>query len=113
MESEVANRLGRLLVRVMIGKVEDRKRLRTLLEAVPIPQDDPNWNCVSWIRDALELIARDGRCLGKASATDWKTVESFVTDYLNSKVSGGRFTEEGLRPGVPTWDLAGNVELIE
>lgn len=108
---QVANQTGGMLVRVLIGKVEDQTRLQTLLENVAIRQGDPGWNCASWIGDSLRVIARDGRCVGRASITDWTTVGAFVVGYTDRKRIEGRFRYDPERPGVPTFDLTRGKEL--
>ncbi|CAG7938098.1 unnamed protein product [Penicillium nalgiovense] len=53
-----------LIVRIMVGKVEDANRLAEILRATPIRQGTAEWNCVSWVREALERLDADSRALG-------------------------------------------------
>ena len=55
---------AQLLARILIAKVEDLDRLHAILESVPVIQGDPTWRCRSWIADALEAIAKDGKAVG-------------------------------------------------
>ncbi|RAH57432.1 hypothetical protein BO85DRAFT_477923 [Aspergillus piperis CBS 112811] len=53
-----------VLVRVLIGKVVDRERLVEILREVPVgggeeEGGEEGWNCVSWVRGAVEAIKRD------------------------------------------------------
>jgi hypothetical protein len=81
-----------LLVRVLIGKVEDRSRLGLILRTTPVraPGDDPDWNCVSWMQDALARVRKDGMALG-ASVLDWETVRDGAMDYCRRKQAANRF----------------------
>ena len=56
-----------LLVRVMIGKVEDLARLITILRSIPVIQNDPGWRCRTWCANALAAIAADGKAVGDFS----------------------------------------------
>lgn len=53
-----------LLVRVIIGKVENNERLVSVLRTTPIRQGDPSWNCVGWVKEALDRLKVDGKALG-------------------------------------------------
>ena len=53
-----------LLVRVMIGKVKNKERLLGVLRKTSIRQDAPGWNCVVWVREALEGLKADEKALG-------------------------------------------------
>jgi hypothetical protein len=55
-----------LLVRIMIGKVEDNSRLAVILQNTPIRQGQPGRNCVWWIKEALERVKEDGRAISLA-----------------------------------------------
>lgn len=41
-----------ILVRVMVAKVIKWERMLQILRAVPAVQNDPNWTCRIWVRDA-------------------------------------------------------------
>ncbi|KKK25449.1 hypothetical protein AOCH_006510 [Aspergillus ochraceoroseus] len=49
-----------LLVRIVVGKVADGSRLVEILRSTPIRQGQPGWNCVSWVKEALESLEADG-----------------------------------------------------
>ncbi|KAH6664026.1 hypothetical protein B0J14DRAFT_621330 [Halenospora varia] len=44
--------------------VLDNKRLESMLRQVPIKQGEPRWNCVIWVKEALEALGADGKALG-------------------------------------------------
>ena len=66
---------SQLLVRVVIGKVLDRQRLSVPLQDVPIVLNDPDWNCVLWVKEALASLERDGGVVG-TSVLDWQSVRT-------------------------------------
>lgn len=58
-----------ILVRILIGKVENHERLACTLRSIPIRAEQPGWNCVGWVQKAVGSLAADGRVLG-TSTTD-------------------------------------------
>ena len=73
-----------LLVRVMIGKVEDGNSLAQILSTTPIRQNKVGWNCVAWVREALERLKADGKALG-TSVIDWEAVRNESMSYCQRK----------------------------
>ncbi|KAK8044659.1 hypothetical protein PG993_004683 [Apiospora rasikravindrae] len=59
-----------LLVRVMIAKVNDKDRLQEVFRGIPTRPSIPGWNCVGWVKEAVEALASDPRALGTC-AKDW------------------------------------------
>ncbi|KAJ5720913.1 uncharacterized protein N7483_008847 [Penicillium malachiteum] len=53
-----------LLVRVMVGKVAEGNRLVEILRNAPIREGQPGWNCVFWVKEALETLQVDPKALG-------------------------------------------------
>lgn len=62
-----------LLVRVIIGKVKNNERLVNVLRTTPIRQGDSSWNCVVWVKEALEGLKADGKALGTC-VIEWNRV---------------------------------------
>jgi hypothetical protein len=56
-----------LLVRIMIGKVEDGNQLVEILRTTPVPKSQPEWNCVSRVKEALETLEADSKALARES----------------------------------------------
>lgn len=81
---------GQILVRLLVAKVTDRDRLLQVLRAVPVVQDDPDWNCVLWVREALSTLEKDGRAVG-TSQLDWQTVRNAAMTYCQKKKNAHRF----------------------
>jgi hypothetical protein len=82
-----------LLVRIMIGKIKDIVRLRSILRNTPIRagQTDYNhWNCVEWLKEALRLIQGDGKTLG-TSVTNWTSVRDTAMWYVYKMKKEHRF----------------------
>jgi hypothetical protein len=102
------------LVRIMIGKVKWKHRLVEVLRKVPIKQGDPGWNCVIWLKEALQALREDGKVLGR-SRTEWQYVRDAAMRYIEQKKHEHRF--DGLggfdMSKAATYDLlAGGVETI-
>lgn len=79
-----------LLVRVMIGKVKDLSRLRSIFERPPIRAEVPGWNCVGWVREAFLDARRDEKALGTC-AKDWESVRDAAMWYVEHKKAAHRF----------------------
>ena len=101
-----------LLVRVIIGKVENLNRLLEIFRSVSVVQNDPGWRCRSWCADALAAIANDGEALG-TSVLHWQRIEQAARRYVGEKTAQGRFATSALllRPK-STWDLSENKEIV-
>lgn len=102
-----------LLVRILIGKVKDRNRLARILNQTPIRQGQAGWNCVSWVKEALERVKTDGKALG-TSVIDWEPVRSEAMRYCQDKKDQHRF--DGQRDfdmsKAPTYDLIRKREIV-
>jgi hypothetical protein len=102
-----------LLVRVMIAKVEKKDRLISTLRDTPIKQDVAGWNCVGWVKEALQNLEMDGKALGTA-VTDWTKVRNAVMEYCQQQKDKHRFDGQGNydMTKVPTYDLIEGREVI-
>lgn len=58
-----------LLTQTLIGDVIDTDRLFEVLRDVPLQQDTPGWNCVSWIRAALDAMAEEPEVLSNGEGS--------------------------------------------
>ncbi|KAL2811547.1 hypothetical protein BDW59DRAFT_177083 [Aspergillus cavernicola] len=102
-----------LLVRITIGKVADTSRSVDILRNTPIRQGQPGWNCVSWVKEALEGLNADTKSLG-TNVTEWSRVRNAAMDYCQRKKDQHRFDGQGnfdMRR-VPTYDLMEQKEII-
>jgi hypothetical protein len=102
-----------LLVRIMVGKVADGNRLVEILRNTPIRQGQPGWNCVLWVKEALEMLKVDPKALG-TSVVEWEKVCSGAMDYCQRKKDQHRFDGQGNfdKKKVPTYDLIERKEII-
>ena len=102
-----------VLVRVMIAKVNNRDRLISILRNVPIRPHVLGWNCVEWVKEALELLEKDGKALGN-SVTEWRTVRNAAMDYCQRKKDEHRFDGKAQFDmiTVPTYDLLEKRETV-
>ena len=96
----------------MIGKVKNLAGLITILQSIPVIQNDPGWRCRTCCANALAAIAADGKAVG-TSVLDWQQIEQAARWYAGQKTAQGRFTTSALlmRPK-PTWDLLENKAMI-
>ena len=100
----------------MIAKVTDVALVATILRNVPVPQDDPEWNCVFWIRDALKSLDGSKKALGTRQM-DWKKVRDTALNFCEEKKASHRFDGKGkigsFDPAqAPTYDLLEERETI-
>ncbi|KAI1881732.1 hypothetical protein JX265_000558 [Neoarthrinium moseri] len=98
-----------ILVRIVVGKIKDRKRVASILRSIPIRGDQPGWNCVGWVKEALEALGKDGKALG-TSVIDWRTIRDAALSYVRHKEAQHRFdgrAQAGIFNArqVPTYDL--------
>lgn len=102
-----------LLVRIMIGKIVDGQRLVAILRKIPVRRDQAEWNCVSWVQEALETIMADGKLLG-TNSVEWGTVRDETMAYCQRKKDQHRFDGHGVYDGkkVPTYDLIRLKEVV-
>lgn len=85
---------GMLLVRVMIAKIAKREQLVNILRSVPVKQDEAGWNCVAWVKEALEKVCADREVLG-TNRTDWADLRKTAMWYIEKKKSEHRFDGQG------------------
>jgi hypothetical protein len=83
----------RLLVRMVVAKAKDRDRVLQIFRAVPIIQNNPNWNCVGWVKNALEAV-QGSEAVG-TSQLDWETVRDGILEYCEQKKESHRFDGKG------------------
>jgi hypothetical protein len=102
---------GMLLCRIIIGKVEDIDRLRSIFQRTPIRAGTPGWNCVEWVKEAVESAMRDGKALA-TSAKNWREVRNAAMWYVEKKKADHRFdgTKVYDNTKAATWDLLENSE---
>lgn len=81
---------GMLLVRVLVAKIANIERLITIIRKVSVIQKDPEWNCVLWVKEALQMIRADSRAVGTATL-DWNAVRDAAVSYHEQKAAEHRF----------------------
>ncbi|MCJ1246431.1 hypothetical protein MMC30_003638 [Trapelia coarctata] len=102
-----------LLVRIMIGKVADVERAVSILRSVPVVQGSQTWNCVVWVKNALEGLQADGKAMG-TSKLEWRVVRDAAMRYCQHKRDQHRFdgTTSVDTSKAPTYDLLEGREAI-
>lgn len=95
-----------LLARVIVAKVTNVERLQAALRSVPVVQGDESWNCVSWVKNALEAVKVDGKAVG-TSNLDWEVVRRTAKEYVQGKKDAHRYDGLGNfdMTRAPTYDL--------
>jgi len=79
-----------LLIRVVVGKVTNMEQLVMILRDVPIIQGDRAWNCVTWVKNALEALQSDKKALG-TRRIEWIPVRDAAMKYCGDKKNEHRF----------------------
>lgn len=103
---------GSLLVRILMAKVKDERRLADILRGIPVVQGDPSWRCRTWVANALGAIERDGAAVGTA-ILDWEQIETVARQYAGDKTRAGRFRDSSMaQQPKPTWDMLRNRETV-
>jgi hypothetical protein len=69
----------KLLATIPVGQVIDVERLLEILRDIPIRQNDLDWNCVSWIQEALDELSHDSTALEvEGLGGDWLALRDSV-----------------------------------
>jgi hypothetical protein len=97
----------------MIGSVEDKTRLVSVLRNTPIQQGQPGWNCVIWVKEVLAGLKDDGKAMG-TSVLEWESVREETMKYSQRKRDQPRFDGQGSSDSskAPTYDLVEEKETI-
>ena len=101
------------LVRILISKIDLKKveKMEEMLANIELLQDDPSWNCKSWVETAVHALGKAG------IIRDWKwsEVETKALWYVEKKFAEGRFEtpkdEEDYDEEVPTFDMLADKEV--
>lgn len=102
-----------LLVRVLVAKVANLDRVMDILRNVPVKDEEPECNCVYWVKNALEALDRDKKALGTRKI-GWELVRDTAMKYVEDKKAQNRF-EVGSgfdTTKAPALDLLENRETI-
>ncbi|KAL5342494.1 hypothetical protein BJX70DRAFT_394711 [Aspergillus crustosus] len=81
-----------ILARITVGKVIDKTRLLQSLRSTPVRQDDPRWNDVYWVKEALGRLRVDPKGLG-TSVTEWGKVRNGVMNFCQVKIEQEKVRE--------------------
>ncbi len=106
-----------VLVRVLVGKIKDASAASDVLRHVPVRfRDIDGWNCVAWVKEALELLCESDGAMASC-VRDWEAVKLDALAFVRAKKAAHRFdgkAEEGIfeMEKVPTYDALRRKELI-
>lgn len=111
--SAECDRTSTLLARIVVAKVRNLQRLERILQQVPLRSDEEGWNCVAWVREAIDIASLDGDALG-SRVDDWDLIRDKAMWYMDHKKSSHRFDGLGQfdmsKPA--TWDMLQDKEII-
>jgi hypothetical protein len=86
------------------------EKMESILNDVEIIQDDPDWDCKSWVEVAVVELAKAGIIRN----WDFHDIEGKAMWFAEKKTGEGRFEkpDEGSEydDRVPTWDMIANKE---
>lgn len=104
----------RILVRVLLGEVRRVDLSERLFAEVPVIQNDPTFNCVTWVHHAL-LQLMDSTIVRTSTRLHWDNIQRTTLDYVNTKKQQGRFETgwDGDSSRVPTVDMEPSREIFE
>lgn len=113
------NPTAMILVRVVVGKVASLRKVEEVLREVPVCGDEPGWNCVRWLGEALERLRADPKALSSSSCPPvaWEEASAAAMEYVRRKEGEHRFDGQA-SPGrfdmnrVATYDLLRGEEVI-
>ncbi|PLB44812.1 hypothetical protein P170DRAFT_367189 [Aspergillus steynii IBT 23096] len=102
-----------LLVRIMVAKIIDKTDLVGVLRETPVRQDTPGWNCVGWVKEALERVQANGQMVGR-QMLEWEAIRNEAMRYCQMKRDQHRFDGKGSFDiqTVPTFDLIEGREIV-
>ena len=103
-----------IMVRILIAKIENRETLAQLLRQIPIRQGQQGWNCIAWIKEALEELQMSKNVIG-TSAVEWEAVRNAAMSHVQKKKDQHRFDGKSSFDTAPvaTFDLIQGKETIE
>lgn len=96
-----------ILVRVLVAKVSNRRKLEAVLPNIPMRPEVPGWTCKTWVQEAFEAL-KDAQAID--CPFGWATVCQTALWYVHHKAERHRF--DGLaqtlyydEAKVATWDM--------
>jgi hypothetical protein len=107
-ESDLANIKNGpdLLARILIGKIEDERRLHQIVRETPVVKDGDAWGCRTWLAEVLARLARDDNDAVGTSVLDWQRIEALTQKYVAGKTENGRYAKPELKVHpAPTWSM--------
>ncbi|KAG9234573.1 hypothetical protein BJ875DRAFT_376139, partial [Amylocarpus encephaloides] len=94
-----------LLVRVLLGGLSGKDVVERLFAEVPVVQGDPDFTCVTWVRQALLALHQAG-IIRTGDTFDWDNIRGTALEHVEKKQEG-RFNTgwEGDSSRVATFDM--------
>lgn len=92
-EINIKNTGADMLVRMMVGKIADKRRFYNVVYGVPVDEDNIDaYRNKAWLFEALTALrdAEDG-IMGKSSRLDWLEVSELIKSLCSKRAAAGRF----------------------
>lgn len=102
---------ARLLACAVIGKVCSQAEVETAIEQTPVDQIEGGgeFNCLTWVRDALERARLSS---GVSGLLSWEVIQPGALEYVNTKKKQGRWDAGQNTERTPVMDLLTARELV-
>lgn len=101
-----------IMVKITLAKVTSIAQLQKTLRGLPMPEDDPTWTCLSWVRLALQKLVTDRKAVKTyVTGDDWADIEARTRRYVQEKREQRRALDLSSLPhSIPTWNFWENRE---
>lgn len=102
------------LVRVLIGKVKDMNRLKSIFRNIPVRPEVQGWNCVGWVKEGVETALQDKNTLGVPKTLSWDLIRDAAMWYVAQKKAAHRFDGQGDydQDKAAPWDMLEGIERV-
>lgn len=100
-------------MRILVGEVPSIELAERIFADTPVVQNDPMFNCVVWVQEALERLSRD-EIGGKKLKFGWDKIQNTALEYVNEKKRQSRFETgwKGDASRVATLDMTSGREVF-
>lgn len=105
-----------LLARVLVAKVDDKKKLAEVFKNVEVKGSVAGWNCRAWAKAAWQAAVESGALSSNKKHTHltWAQIEEKTKEYVAEKKLEGRYgTGQDMNAPKPTFDMLQDKETLE
>jgi hypothetical protein len=90
-EVNIKNTGNDMLVRMLVGKIVDKKKFYNLVYAVHVDQDNRSYRNKEWLFEALTELQRSEGVVTEESRLDWMEVRDMIKSMCEKRVAQGKF----------------------